>query len=541
MTFMHPDASTVGLSGTGNGKSADGGKPPSMILPALSVLHHPDPRRVGDRVLLSEIARGGEAQVGRNAPEFSSPGRMAGEPLADRHLSRIPIRLRGLKEGGIELSRGESHTELLADGFPVGSGPASAGFSGTDLDRGVVLELAGTVVLLLHRLAVVAGPPPPRYGLIGENPSMLSVREDVGRVADLEVPVLLRGETGTGKELVARAVHDASPRRSAPFVAVNLASLTPSLSSSQLFGAVKGAFTGSVASQEGFFRRAHGGTLFLDEIGEVQPEVQVLLLRALETGEIYPVGSASLLRVDARIVAATDADLEARVRSGEFRSPLLHRLAGFEIRLPPLRERRDDVGRLLIHFLRQELARLGEGARLDPASPGFDPHWLPPSLVARLARYDWPGNVRQLRNVARQLVIGSRGLDALDGSRLERLLIDASLISTGSGSHLAHPGPPAPAEPDRRKPSEVGEEEMIEALRASRWDIKAAAERLRVSRPSLYNLMETSSKIRRVSDLDPEEIARCHRELAGDLDAMAERLEVSRRSLARRVRELKLE
>jgi two-component system nitrogen regulation response regulator GlnG len=537
MTFMHPDASTAGLSGAGSGSRAGSEGAPSAILPALSILHHPDPRRVGDRVFLSEIVRGGEAWVGRNAPEFSIPGRMVGEPLAEPHLSRTPIRFRGLKDGGVEVSRGESRTSVLANGDPVGT----ATFSGPDLDRGVVLELAGTVVLLLHRLVVVAGPPPPRYGLIGENPSLLLVRADVRRVADLEVPVLLRGETGTGKELVARAVHDASPRRAAPFVAVNLGAIPPSLSSSQLFGAVKGAFTGSVASQEGFFRRAHGGTLFLDEIGEAPPEVQVLLLRALETGEVYPVGSASPLRVDARIIAATDADLEARVRSGDFRSPLLHRLAGFEIRLPPLRERRDDIGRLLIHFLRRELARLGEEARLDPTSPFFDPGWLPPTVVARLVRYDWPGNVRQLRNVARQLVIGSRGLSTLDSARLERLLVDASLLSSDpSGNHpVPHPPPPS-LEPDRRKPSDVSEDEILAALRASRWDIKAAAERLHISRPSLYNLMETSPKIRKASDLDPVEIARCHRELAGDLDAMAERLEVSKRSLGRRVRELKL-
>jgi two-component system nitrogen regulation response regulator GlnG len=247
--------------------------------------------------------------------------------------------------------------------------------------------------------------------------------------------------------------------------------------------------------------------------------------------------------VDARIIAATDADLEARVRSGDFRSPLLHRLAGFEIRLPPLRERRDDVGRLLIHFLRQELARIGEEARFDPTAPRFDPHWLPPPLVARLARYDWPGNVRQLRNVARQLVIGSRGLPHLDTSRLERLLVDASLLSTGAGSHPAMPAMPAmPATSEmRRKPSDVSEDEILEALRASRWDIKAAAERLHISRPSLYNLMETLAKIRKASDLNADEIARCQRELNGDLDAMAERLEVSKRSLARRVRELKLE
>jgi two-component system nitrogen regulation response regulator GlnG len=534
MSFMHPDASTVGLSGTGKGAGTRGEGTPSAPLPALTVLHHPDPRRVGDRVFLSEIALGREAAVSRNAPELCRPDRLVGEPLADRHLSRTPIRLRGLADGGIEVSVGESPTSVVADGVPV---DGKVGFSSVEVDRGVVLELMGTIVLLLHRLTIPKGSPP-RCGLIGENPSLLAVREDVRRVADLQVPVLLRGETGTGKELVARADHAASPRRSAPFVGLNLAAIPPSLSSSQLFGAVKGAFTGSVASQEGFFRRAHGGTLFLDEIGEAPPEVQVLLLRALETGEIYPVGSSTPLRVDVRIIAATDADLEAKVRSGDFRSPLLHRLAGFEIRLPPLRERRDDIGRLLIHFLRHELARIGEGARLDPASPSFDPRWLPPSLVARLARYDWPGNVRQLRNVARQLVIGSRGLDALDGSRLERLLVDASLQTTSSsGSHPPH----QPAEPGRRKPSEVGEDEILGALRASRWDIKATAERLRISRPSLYNLMESSSKIRKASDLDPAEIARCHRELKGDLDAMAERLEVSKRSLGRRVRELKLE
>jgi len=200
-----------------------------------------------------------------------------------------------------------------------------------------------------------------------------------------------------------------------------------------------------------------------------------------------------------------------------------------------MRERRDDVGRLLIHFLRQELARIGEGARLDPAAPAFDPLWLSPCVVARLARYDWPGNVRQLRNVVRQLVIGSRGLDALDVSRLERLLIDDPLGSIGSGAQ------PVAEPPDRRKPSEVTEAEMLEALNASGWDIKAAAQRLRISRPSLYTLMESSSEIWKVADLVPEEIARCHRECNGDLDAMAAKLKVSKRSLARRIRELKLE
>ena len=513
MTFMYSDGSTVGQSGTGAAARSREPISAASVLPALTVLYHPDLERIGERAILNEIARGGEALLSRTAPELTRPDRFAGEPLADPHLSRKPIRFRG-RDGGIEIDTGESRTSVIADGVDL---RGSALFSAGQVDRGVVLELAGTVVLLLHRIACPSGPAPPRYGLIGDNPEMQAVREDIRRVADLEVPVLLRGETGTGKELVARAIHEAGPRRSAPFVGVNLGAIPASLSAAQLFGAVKGAFTGSVASQEGYFRRAHGGTLFLDEIGEAPAEVQVMLLRALETGEIYPVGSASPLRVDVRILAATDSDLK------DFRAPLLHRLAGFDLRLPPLRERRDDIGPLLIHFLRQELGKVGEGFRLE------NPRWLPPSLVARLARYDWPGNVRQLRNVVRQLVIGSRGRPALDAFRLERLLQEEPVT------------PPPQVQPDRRKPGEVSEDEILEALRASRWDLKAAAERLRISRPSLYNRIESSSRIRKVSDLTAEEIAACHCECGGDLGRMSERLEVSRRALGRRVRELKLE
>ncbi|HEX5721094.1 MAG TPA: sigma 54-interacting transcriptional regulator [Thermoanaerobaculia bacterium] len=513
MTFKYPDGTTVGQSEPGTGVRSREGSPAPAVLPALTVLYHPDLERIGERVFLNELAGGGEAFLSRTAPELARPDRFAGEPLGDPHLSRRPIRFRGA-DGGIEIEVGESRTAVVADGLNL---HRRAVFSAGQVSRGVVLELAGTVVLLLHRIPCPASPAPPRCGLIGDNPEMLAVREDVRRVADLEVPVLLRGETGTGKELVARAIHDAGPRRSAPFVGVNLGAIPASLSASQLFGAVKGAFTGSVASQEGYFRHAHGGTLFLDEIGEAPAEVQVMLLRALETGEVYPVGSASPLRVDVRILAATDSDL------GDFRAPLLHRLAGFDIRLPPLRERRDDVGRLLIHFLRHELGKIGEGSRLE------NPRWLPPSLVARLARYDWPGNVRQLRNVVRQLMIASRGRAELDGFRLERLLREEPAT------------PPSPPPPVRRKPGEVSEDEILEALRASRWDLKAAADRLRISRPSLYNRIESSSRIRKVSDLSTEEIAKCHGDCRGDLDPMSERLEVSRRALGRRVRELKLE
>jgi len=533
MANHQSDGSTIGLSGTGRLTGIQGERSSPVSVPTLTLLHHPDLRRVGERALLSELPLGVEARLGRHEPEFSRPDATSGEPLADSHISRQPLHLRPTPEGGVVLSTAASRTRVVADGVPVSGDLA---ISAADVDRGVVLELAGRMVLLLHTLHHLTPPSAKTFGLVGDSDGVARVRADVRRVADLDVPVLLRGETGTGKELAARALHDTSRRRSGPFVAVNLGAIPPTLVASELFGAVRGAFTGSVQGQEGYFRRAHGGTLLLDEIGEATPEVQVMLLRALETGEVQTLGAQAPQRVDVRVLAATDADLEARAASGEFRAPLLHRLAGFEIWLPPLRERRDDIGRLLVHFLRRELAAVGEAHHLEPANPTA-PLWLPPELVARLARYEWPGNVRQLRNVARQLAIGSRGLPRAEiGPAVEKLLRP---MASRPGT-IAEAAAPAQGRAERRRPSEVREEELEEALRACRWDLQAAADQLRISRPSLYALIEASPRLRTAGDLKPEEIARAFEECGGDLDAMTERLEVSRKALGRRLREMGL-
>ncbi len=532
MTETHTDGSTAGLSGTFDPRMWQKDLRSSVAVPALTILFHPDVRRVGDWTTLSEILLGREALVSRSYPEFTSPDRQAGGPLDDRYISRQPIRFQPGPDKNIVLSPGESRTRVEIDDVPV---VQSREIPAADLERGVVIELAGRIVLLLHWIYQTPPEPVDRLGLIGESAGLAHVRWDVRRVADLDVPVMLRGETGTGKELVARAIHDASPRRSGPFVAINLGAIAPTLVASELFGAVKGAFTGSVQSQEGYFRRAQGGTLFLDEVGEAPPEVQVMLLRALETREIHPVGGQAPVRVDVRVLAATDADLEARVETGEFRAPLLHRLSGFEIWLPPLRERREDIGRLLVHFLRQELAATGETQRLSAET------WLPPHLVARLARHPWPGNVRQLRNLVRQIVIGSRGLPELQiSAAVERVLqSNAGLeeLGTRQVDLAATPEPPAQ---DRRRPSDISQDELIAALRANRWDLQATAAHLHISRPSLYAIIESSPNVRKAGDLSPEEITRCFKECEGDLEAMVDRLEVSRKALARRLRELKL-
>jgi two-component system nitrogen regulation response regulator GlnG len=318
-----------------------------------------------------------------------------------------------------------------------------------------------------------------------------------------------------------------------------MAALPPSLAAAELFGAARGAYTGADRRKTGFFESAQGGTLFLDEVGEMPPEVQVLLLRALETREIQPVGSVETLPVDVRIIAATDAALEAAIREGRFRAPLLHRLAGFEIRLPALRERRDDVARLFFHFMAEESKALGG---MDSGSP--ERPWPPAELVARLVEHDWPGNVRQLRNVTRRLLIARRdGLGDKEMGRLADQMLQepAALGPSAPPSPMAGP-PPAAAPFARRyrKPSEVSEAELLEVLEAHRWQLKTAAGALGISRGALYRLIETS-QVRKAADLAPSEIAEALARRGGDAAAAAGDLKVSPQGLKRRVTALRLE
>jgi PAS domain S-box-containing protein len=224
--------------------------------------------------------------------------------------------------------------------------------------------------------------------VIGASPAMQEIFRLIPDVAPTDAPVLIDGASGTGKEMVARAIHDQSPRSDFPFVCVNCGALPDTLLESELFGYVRGAFTGARGSKPGRFQQADGGTLFLDEVGELSPAFQVKLLRALQEGEVQPLGGTETLHVDVRIIAATNRDLHQLMEEGKFREDLYYRLCVIPVQIPPLRERREDIIPLVEHYMPRLMARTGKAIRE-----------ISPAALAALFDYDYPGNVRELRNI----------------------------------------------------------------------------------------------------------------------------------------------
>jgi formate hydrogenlyase transcriptional activator len=299
--------------------------------------------------------------------------------------------------------------------------------------------------------------------LIGASPKFRAVLEDVRTVADADCPVLLRGETGTGKEVIARAIHDTSPRRQRRFVAINCAAIPATLLESELFGYERGAFTGAVTQRIGHFQAADGGTLFLDEIGELPLELQPKLLRAIQEQEFERLGSSQTTRVDVRIVAATNQNLEQMVSERRFRMDLYYRLNVFPIEIPPLRERADDIPLLVHHFLRTSKCRQAES--IERVSN---------DLMVALVKYDWPGNIRELQNFIQRSVILTKG-----GVELRAPI--AELTNKG----ISIPAAGTLADANRAH--------IISTLRETNWVVggrNGAAARLGLNRTTLISKMQ---------------------------------------------------
>jgi DNA-binding NtrC family response regulator len=301
--------------------------------------------------------------------------------------------------------------------------------------------------------------------LIATSPAMRRVLETIGRAAAADSPVLILGESGTGKELLARALHDGGTRRAGPFLALNCSAIPETLLESQLFGHRRGAFTDAHEDRRGLFQEADRGTLFLDEIGDMPPALQAKLLRVLESREVRPLGAAASVPIDVRIVAATHRDLPTLIAAERFRQDLYFRLAVIEVRVPPLRERREDLAPLVAHLLEKHRRRLGRG----PCS-------VSPEAWDRLRRHSWPGNVRELENaLERALVLGRDDVvwphdlpEALGGSPPR-----VGLVPTGE-----------------RALAEVEREHILTTLRAVKGNKAAAARLLGLDRKTLYRKLE---------------------------------------------------
>lgn len=389
------------------------------------------------------------------------------------------------------------------DGFYDGSISLDAG-----LER-----LEEKIKQIYHQKALLR-----KFQIVGRSEQIKLVAETIEKIAPTDISILIIGPSGSGKELVARAIHENSSRSSGPFVAVNCGALAEGVLESELFGHEKGAFTGSVGKREGLFVQANGGTIFLDEIGETRPDMQVKLLRVLEDGIFYPVGGDKTARSDARVIAATNRDLTEAIKEGQFREDLYFRLGVVKIMLPALYERREDILPLLFHFAsRENLKGFTDGA------------------VETLLRYDWPGNVRQLRNfVTRMGALHRR--DEITEREVEQFVREQGISQKNLPVATGH------------TPEEAGHELIYRALLSLGNEIRMLRDLITANLPSQNGIngeFERGTSFSgktggSMQDMERQLIAEVLRETGGNRKAAAQKLGIGERTLYRKIKQYHL-
>lgn len=467
---------------------------------ALTIIWHPDLERVGEQFVGDAGAEG--IELNRYTPLFCRPG-SDGLPLGHTGISRAPLHIARDGDGSVSITVPDSRMVVELNGRVI---EGAVRFGTAQVAAGQILTMGRAIVLCVHWMHCLPkhNPVP---GLIGVGSASIAARDQIRMVAPTELAVLLLGETGTGKEIAARAIHALSPRGKARLVSINMAALNESLAVADLFGSAKGAYTGAHAERKGLFAEAGEATLFLDEIGNAPASVQPMLLRVLEGGDYRPLGAAQDRHSTARLIAATDQNLDTTA----FNQALLRRLEGFVIQLPPLRARREDIGVLIVHVLQSQGA--------IPA--------LPASLVAEIACCDWPGNIRQLAHTLKRaaLLVQNGG-----EPRLDQLLRTAPPSVDGERQR---------APPQRKKPAELTEQDVLDAMARHAWTIQSAARALGISRPTLYKLLQAHTRIRPVERIPADEIERAVAASEGDVARCAALLKTPAESLRRHLRRLR--
>jgi DNA-binding NtrC family response regulator len=477
----------------------------------LTVIFHPDTARIGHRAVVPRQTGKSPWILGRFSPLFHSPGGHAASALDDPFISRRALQFT-LRDKQLLITR-----FATASRCRVGSTElfTEVEVEWEQLRVGVPLFLSHCVVLLLRLGNGNASSADDGAGdmqLRGSSACMARIREQVASIAGNDLDVLVRGESGTGKELVATAIHRASRRSGAPMISVNMAAIPGELAAAALFGTARGAFTGADRTVPGYFEQASGGSLFLDEIGYTAPEVQPLLLRALQQREIQAVGGP-IRRVDVRVISATDAALDGE--GNDFKLALRHRLGACEIVLPPLREHPEDIGELLLHFLMVGATGAGRTALLPHAecAPMDIAAWA--VLFLAFVSYSWPGNVRQLANFAQQVVLASDGAPVLNEH------IRAAFAGAGAN---ALPGSTGRG---RRSMQDIDDVTFAQAMYANDFEVMRVAQYLGVSRTAVYRRIEASPAYRLAGEIPADELHGLVREHAGDSAAVARQLRVS--------------
>ncbi len=480
----------------------------SVCVMTLTIVGHAELSRIGEVAVLPPNR---SWQISRRMPSFRPlDGTDQGTPLNDRFVSRELLNLKPTAEG-LNVERGNYRGPVVVEQKPLNSKYL---LCNEELQRGVVIELGPRTVLWLQKREIFSDADSNETGILGESVPMHCLKTEVSLAAQRDEPALILGESGSGKELVARALHTLGPRSQGPFVPVNLATLPSTLAVTEFFGHRKGAFTGAQEDRKGLFERARGGTLFLDEIGEASIEVQAMLLRAIQEKAFVPLGQSKGRRADLRILAATDVNLERSISQGHFRLALFHRLAAIKIEVPPLRERCADIARIFASELQKELGSTEA------------PPWLLSSIISTLMAYDWPGNIRELQNVTRRLVMIGDNDDKVE-QMMQSLRPEKAQTTTGR--------------PLSQKGSEaLTDQGVAAALEKHNYCVHAAAKSLGVNRATFYRRIRDHPHLRLARDIGITELRRQLKDSDGQIELVAEALKVSQSGLKFRLRELGL-
>ncbi|MBC3872347.1 sigma 54-interacting transcriptional regulator [Undibacterium flavidum] len=478
----------------------------SRPLLGLTIAWHPDTNRIGEQFVGTTEA--GTIELSRFTPAFSA---VNGDPLPVGYsgISRDPLRIVRDAHDGITICPPNSRMVVEINGEEIRE---PRHFSAEQIDLGTIIALGRAVFVCIHWMRCL-----PKHNpvdnFLGVGSNAIFTRDLIRLAATNDNTVLLLGETGTGKEVAAQAIHNLSKRSASRMVSVNMAALNESLAAADLFGASKGAYTGAQSSREGYFSEAQNSTLFLDEIGNTPSTVQPMLLRVLENGEYRPLGATRDARSSARLITATDQDLYHT----NFNHALVRRLESFIIRIPPLRARREDIGLLICHLAqRNDFAQVNLGL-------------IPPGLISDMLNFEWPGNIRQLSNVLKRTLLSLQmgeypqlanmveapKVTVMASAELRKASFTGSATPpskievplTSSASREATEGANEITNPiERKKLRDLTEQDVIEAMHRHDWTIQYAADDLGISRPSMYKLIDANSQIRRVEQIPAEEI-----------------------------------